>query len=163
MEVSFEIIREAGIRVPGLVGQTLGIIGAIVLGQAAVAAGLVSPVLIIVVAITGLGSFAIPNFALAFSIRMVRFIFIFLGAMAGFYGIAAGLFVFGGIACSMKSFGVPYFSPIAPKTKSSPDVVNKAPEWMQTERPDYLNPYNRRRASEPIRKWKVEKDGDRSQ
>jgi spore germination protein KA len=163
LEVSFEIIREAGVRVPGVIGQTLGIIGAIVLGQAAVAAGLVSPVLIIIVAITGLGSFSIPNFNLAFSIRIVRFIFIFLGALFGFYGIAAGLYVFGSIAASMKSFGVPYFSPVAPKTKSSPDVVNKAPAWAQTQRPDFLNTKDRRRGGEPVRKWTDGKDGEKQQ
>jgi spore germination protein KA len=153
MEISFEIIREAGIRVPGVIGQTLGIIGAIVLGQAAVSAGLVSPVLIIIVAITGLGNFTIPNFGLAFAIRILRFLFIFLGAMAGFYGISAGMFVFWGIACSMKSFGVPYFSPVAPKTKSSPDVITRAPIWRQTERPDFLNTLNRKRGGRPVRKW----------
>jgi len=163
MEISFEIIREAGIRVPGVVGQTLGIIGAIVLGQAAVSAGLVSPVLIIIVAITGLGSFAIPDFSFAFALRILRFVFIFLGAMAGFYGISAGLFVFGGIACSMKSFGVPYLSPIAPKTKSNPNVINKAPVWMQKERPDYLNTRNRRRGGNPVRQWAEEAGGEKSQ
>jgi len=163
MELSFEIIREAGIRVPGVVGQTLGIIGAIVLGQAAVSAGLVSPVLIIIVAITGLGSFTIPDFGLSFSIRIMRFIFIFLGAMAGFYGISAGMFVLGGYACSMKSFGVPYFAPIAPKTKSSPDVINRAPAWTQIERPDFLNTRNRKRGGNPVRKWTESEKGENPQ
>lgn len=160
MEISFEIIREAGIRVPGLVGQTLGIIGAIVLGQAAVSAGLVSPVLIIIVAITGLGSFAIPNFDLSFAFRIMRFIFIFLGAIAGFYGITAGLFILGSLGVSIKSFGVPFFSPIAPKTKSSPDIINKMPAWLQTQRPDFLNTRDRKRGNEPVRKWASGKEGE---
>ncbi len=62
MELSFELIREAGLRVPGPIGPTLGIIGALILGQAAVAANIVSPILIIIVAVTGIGSFAIPNY-----------------------------------------------------------------------------------------------------
>lgn len=154
MELSFEIIREAGVRVPGLVGQTLGIIGAIVLGQAAVEAGLVSPVLIIIVAITGLGNFAIPDFRLSYSIRIARFIFIMLGTMAGFYGISAGMFVMFGLACSLKSFGVPYFSPVAPKTEKNADVITRGPVWTQTQRPDFLNTRNRRRAGDPVMDWR---------
>jgi len=153
MEISWELIREAGVRVPGVIGQTLGIIGGVILGQAAVAAGLVSPILIIIVAITGLGNFAIPNFGLAFGIRILRFVFILLGAFAGFYGISAGIFIFGGLACSLKSFGVPYFSPVAPKAKTATDIVLKMPAWMQKERPDIINPLNRTRAGKVVRGW----------
>ena len=154
MELSFEIIREAGVRVPGLVGQTLGIIGAIVLGQAAVEAGLVSPVLIIIVAITGLGNFAIPDYRLSYAIRISRFIFIVLGTIAGFYGISAGMYVMFGFACSLKSFGVPYFSPVAPKTESNPDIVTRGPVWTQIQRPDFLNTRNRRRADDSVMGWR---------
>lgn len=162
MEISFELLREAGIRVPGVIGQTLGIIGAIILGQAAVAAGLVSPALIIVISITGLGSFAIPNYSLAFGVRISRFIFIACGAIAGFYGIAAGVFILGGLACSMKSFGVPYFSPVAPKTKSNRDAIIRMPTWMQKTRPDYLNTRDRTRMGKTVRGWAAQdKTGDR--
>ncbi|NLM61491.1 MAG: spore germination protein [Clostridiales bacterium] len=154
MELSFAIIREAGVRVPGLVGQTLGIIGAIVLGQAAVEAGLVSPVLIIIVAITGLGNFAIPDYRLSYAIRISRFIFIVLGTIAGFYGISAGMYVMFGFACSLKSFGVPYFSPVAPKTESNPDIVTRGPVWTQIQRPDFLNTRNRRRADDSVMGWR---------
>ncbi|HHW49252.1 MAG TPA: spore germination protein, partial [Clostridiaceae bacterium] len=95
MEMSFELIREAGIRIPGPIGPTLGIIGALILGQAAVAANIVSPILIIIVAVTGIGSFAIPNFSLGFSLRVIRFAYIFLGALAGFLGIALGMYIHG--------------------------------------------------------------------
>lgn len=156
MEISWELIREAGVRVPGVIGSTLGIIGAIILGQAAVAAGLVSPILIIIVAITGLGNFVIPNFELAFGIRILRFIFIFLGAIAGFYGIAAGVFIFGGLTCSMKSFGVPYFSPTAPKTKSNHDNIIRLPSWLQNSRPDFINSVDRIRSGKVVRGWTKE-------
>jgi spore germination protein KA len=159
MELSWELIREAGVRVPSVVGQTLGIIGAIILGQAAVAAGLVSPILIIVVAIAGMGNFAIPNYDLSFGIRILRFVFIFLGAMAGFYGIAVGIFIFSGLACSMKSFGEPYFSPVAPKTRASTDLTLRMPIWMQKMRPDALNPRNRQRSGKIIRGWTEERKG----
>ena len=153
VEVSWELIREAGVRVPGVVGQTLGIIGGVILGQAAVSAGLVDPILIIIVAITGLGNFAIPIFGLSFGIRTMRFVFILLGGLAGFYGIAAGIFAFGGLACSMKSFGVPFFSPVAPKTQSTADLVVRLPTWMQTERPDAMNTKDRQRAGKVVRGW----------
>ena len=159
MEMSWELIREAGVRVPSVVGQTLGIIGGIILGQAAVAAGLVSPILIIVIAIAGLGNFAIPNFDLSFGIRILRFAFILLGAIAGFYGIAVGVFIFGGLACSMKSFGVPYFSPVAPKTKGSPDLTLRMPTWLQKTRPDAINPQDRQRAGKVVRGWTKNRRG----
>lgn len=145
LEISFELIREAGIRVPGIIGPTLGIIGALILGQAAVAANLVSPVLIIVVAVTGLGNFAIPSYSLATGIRIIRFGLILAGAFLGFYGVAAVLFIVCCFACNMKSFGVPFLSPISPVTKKNPDIVVRAPNFKQKMRPDYLNTPNQKR------------------
>lgn len=153
MELSFELIREAGLRIPGVIGQTLGIIGAVILGQAAVSAGIVSPFLIIIVAITGLGSFAIPNFSISFGYRLTRFIFLLFGTIAGFYGIAAAIVIIGSLLCSMKSFGVPYFSPVAPATKATPDIGIRGPSFKQKERPDFLNTMNRKRAGNTVRGW----------
>ena len=93
MEFAFELIREAGIRIPGPIGPTLGIIGALILGQAAVAANIVSPILIIIVAVTGIGSFAVPNFSLAFSCRIFRFVYIILAALAGFLGLSRYIYM----------------------------------------------------------------------
>jgi len=151
LEISFELIREAGIRVPGVIGPTLGIIGALILGQAAVAANLVSPVLIIVVAVTGLGNFAIPSYSLATGIRLMRFGLILAGAFLGFYGVAAFLFLAGCFACSMKSFGVPFLSPISPVTKKNPDIIARMPNFKHKMRPDYLNTPNRKRAGDESR------------
>ncbi|MGE5632788.1 MAG: spore germination protein [Caulobacteraceae bacterium] len=145
LEISFELIREAGVRVPGIIGPTLGIIGALILGQAAVSANLVSPVLIIVVAVTGLGNFAIPSYSLATGIRLIRFGLILAGAFLGFYGVAAVLFIAGCFACNMKSFGVPFLSPISPVTKKNPDIIARAPNFKQKMRPDYLNTPNQKR------------------
>ena len=152
MEVSWELIREAGIRVPGVIGQTLGIVGGVILGQAAVTAGLVSPILIIIIAITGLGNFAIPNFPIAFGLRILRFFFTLLGTVAGFYGTTVGIFIVFGLACSMKSFGVPYFAPVAPTTRSFP-VIFTTPIWLRTERPDALSPRKRKKAKNRVRLW----------
>ena len=154
MEFAFELILEAGIRRPGPLGPTLGIIGALVLGQAAVAANVVSPIMIIIVAVTGIGSFAIPNFGLGLSFRLLRFVFIFLASLSGFLGITFGLFVYGTWLCSAKSFGVPFMSPIGPKTHSSfvgPFV--RSPIWKQERRPDYLNPKDVDRQPNISRKW----------
>jgi spore germination protein KA len=153
MEISFELIREGGIRVPSVIGQTLGIVGALILGQAAVAAGLVSPLLVIVVSITGLGSFAIPNYTLALAIRIERFLFVFAGAFLGFYGISLMAVLLAYFACSMKSFGVPYFAPVAPKTKANPDVVSRHPIWSQKNRPDEHNTPNRKRQGNDKKLW----------
>ena len=81
MEFSFELIREAGVRVPGVIGNTIGIVGGLILGQAAVTANLVSPVMIIIIAFTGIANFAIPDFSFAFGVRILRFLFIVLAGM----------------------------------------------------------------------------------
>ncbi len=153
MEFSFELIREGGIRVPGITGNTLGIIGALILGQAAVEAGLVSPILIIVVAVSGLGSFAIPNYSLSLAIRILRFLLIIFGFIGGFYGLSAGFTIICALALSMKSFGVPFFSPIAPTTRSNKDKVVRAPLSQQKQRTDFLNPQNRKRMASHPRGW----------
>lgn len=156
MEVSFELIREAGLRVPGPIGPTLGIIGALILGQAAVAANIVSPILIIIVAVTGIGSFAIPNYSLGYSIRIMRFGFIFLSALAGFLGITAGLFMLGIWSTSLKSFGVPYMAPLGPKTSDSiRKTLFKAPEWKQEYRPDFLNTKKEKKQDKYSMGWKT--------
>ncbi|MBK1812347.1 spore germination protein [Clostridium sp. YIM B02505] len=145
LEFSFELIREGGIRVPGVIGQTLGIVGALILGQAAVAAKLVSPILIIIVAITGLGSFSIPNYSVSLGLRMLRFFFIFLASILGFLGITEGIVIISGLACSLKSFGVPYLSPVSPTNKDSADLIIRKPIISQKLRPDFLNTVDRKR------------------
>lgn len=153
MEVSFELIREASIRVPGVTGTTLGIVGALILGQAAVAAKIVSPILIIVVAVTGLGSFAITSYELGFGVRILRFFFIFLASVLGFFGISVGLLIVSSLAVSMKSFGVPFFATWWPRTSARFDSVIRKPIWNQEERPDYLQPLNKRRQPKISRGW----------
>lgn len=155
MELSFELIREAGLRVPGPIGPTLGIIGALILGQAAVAANIVSPILIIIVAVTGIGSFAIPNYSLAYSIRILRFAFIFLGVLAGFLGITMGLFIAGSWSTALKSFGVPFMAPLGPRTSNKfKNVIFKAPEWKMENRPDYLNTKKKKMQDKYSMQWK---------
>lgn len=153
MELAFELIREAGIRIPGVVGTTLGIVGALILGQAAVAANIVSPITIIVVAVTAIGSFSLPNFSLAFTVRIIRFFYIFLAGFLGMFGIILGMFIQFGVLTSHKSFGIPYFAPIAPTTKSSPDLFVRGHIWSMESRPDYLNTQREKRQPDISRGW----------
>ncbi|MGE5415359.1 MAG: spore germination protein [Acidobacteriota bacterium] len=158
MEFAFELIREAGTRVPSVIGQTLGIVGALILGQAAVSAGLVSPVLVIVVSVTGLGNFAIPNYTLGLAIRIERFFFIIAAAALGFFGVSLVVILLALMACSMKSFGVPYFSPLAPRTSINPDVILRYPIWTQKDRPDAHQTPNRKRQGNNVKVWMNEED-----
>lgn len=157
MEASFELIREAGIRIPGIIGNTIGIIGALILGQAAVQANLVSPVLIIIVAFTGLGNFAIPDFNLAFGIRIMRIAYIIAGAILGFFGISLVMLISAALLASMKSFGVPFLSSIAPRERKSRDLFARHPLWKQEFRPDNTNPKDVRRQPDISRQWANEK------
>jgi len=159
LEISFELIREAGIRVPTIIGQTIGIVGALILGQAAVSAGIVSPILVIIVSVTGLGSFVIPSYTMGIALRILRLFFILSAAMMGFFGITVLAFIVTIFACSIKSFGVPYFSPIAPSTKIGPDFLIRAPIWMQKNRPDEFNTPNRKRQGNNQKVWIDEEQG----
>lgn len=94
MEVSFEALREAGIRLPRPIGSTVSIVGALVIGQAAVQAGIVGAPLVIVVSITGIASFMFPNYSLTGAIRLLRFPMMFLASVLGLYGILLGVFLF---------------------------------------------------------------------
>lgn len=154
MEISFELIREAGLRVPSPIGPTIGIVGALVLGQAAVSASIVSPILIIVVAITAIASFAIPDFSFGFHLRIMRFVFIFLGYIAGFFGIAFGICIYVCILCSINSFGVPYMAPYGPVTNLNQSGFFLKPIWKREKRPDYLNTKREKSQNHISRTWK---------
>lgn len=145
MEISFELIREGGIRIPSVIGQTIGVVGGLILGQTAVTAGLVSPMLVIVVSITAIGNFAIANYSMALSVRYERFAFIIAATLFGFYGIALLGVAILLLTSNMKSFGVPFLSPIAPKTRSNKNVNMRAPIPMLKERPDEFNTLKRKR------------------
>lgn len=131
MTLIFDLINEASLRMPGYMGSTLGIIGALVLGQAAVAANLFSPALIIIVSITGLGTFSVPSYPLSVALRIRRYAFIFAAATFGFVGIALLLVASLYFDCALESFGVPVMSPLAPNTRHNPDIVLRLPIFLQ--------------------------------
>jgi spore germination protein len=139
MEVSFEALREAGVRLPQVVGQAVGILGALVIGSAAVEAGIVSAPTVIVVSITGIASFTIPRYNMSMSIRMLRFPLMILGGMFGLFGVALGTLVVLTHLCKLRSFGIPYFWPLAPLSfKSLKDVLVRVPWWAMDRRPSQL-------------------------
>lgn len=140
MELAFELIREAGLRVPSPIGPTIGIVGALILGQAAVQANIISPIIIIVIALSGLSSFIISDISMNFAIRMSRYLFIFSAGFIGIYGVTA-LFIVGLIyVTSLKSFGVPYFAPMTPHFLSSKDLIIRHVPMKERLRPGYLKP-----------------------
>ncbi|SMO72176.1 spore germination protein [Melghirimyces algeriensis] len=144
MEFIFETLREAGLRMLRPVGTAITIVGALVLGEAAVQAGLVSPAMVIVVSITAISSFAIPSYELRLPIRALRFLFMALAASFGLYGI-----VLGGITLllhltSLRSFGIPYMSPLAPfNIEGQKDTLFRFPLWLMKTRPRLISQYNR--------------------
>ena len=154
MEISFELIREGGLRTPSAIGSTLGIVGALILGDAAVSANIVSPILIIVVAITGLSSFVIPNFSFGFHLRVYRFAFTILGYIAGFLGIGIGIYVYMATMCSLRSFGVAYTSPISPTISGFSLKYFVPPFWKQEYRNDFLAPKKQVSQDKFSMKWK---------
>ena len=159
MEISFELIREAGLRIPTPIGPTIGIIGALVLGDAAVSANLVSPVLIIIVALTGICSFAIPDFSLNFTFRIYKFLYIFLGYIAGLLGIAIGLFVQITLLCNLRSFGASYLAPYAPMTNLKSSVSYFIhPIWRRETRSDFLNTKRPKEQPHISMKWQLTKN-----
>lgn len=131
MEFSFYLLNEAGMRTPKQIGSAFGIIGALVLGQAAVSASIISPILIIIIALTGLGSYAIPNFGFGVGLMLYRILLVLLSALLGIYGVIMGMFLLLAHLCSMKSFGVDYLAPVAPHHPHNPDILLRLPVWMQ--------------------------------
>ena len=158
MEVSFELIREAGLRVPSPIGPTIGIVGGLILGEAAVNANLVSPVLIIIVAITAICSFSIPDFTFNFTIRICRFIYIFLGYMAGFLGIAVGLFIQIIFLSNLKSFGAPYLTPyMLHNNKRAATSYFLPPIWKRENRSNVVSPKKKYSQGKISMLWKNNK------
>lgn len=132
MEVTFEILREAGIRMPRTIGQAVSIVGTIVIGQAAVDAGIVSAGMVIVVSLTAISSFAIPSYNLGIAARIVRFLFMLLAASFGLYGIFIGIIILVLHLSSLRSLGTPYMAPFGPKRNlENYDAMLRTPYWLE--------------------------------
>ena len=152
MELSLELLREASVRLPGPVGNTIGIVGALILGEAAIRAGLVSPAMVIVVAVTAIGSFTVPTFSAAIPLRLIRFPLMLLAAALGLYGVMLGWLAVLIHITSLKSFGVPYLAPAAPaRIRGMKDLLLRAPLWSLGQRPRFLRPLDLPRQGDPLR------------
>ncbi|MEW6273703.1 MAG: spore germination protein [Bacillota bacterium] len=135
MEFVFEALREAGLRMPQPLGQAVSIVGALVLGEAAVRAGLVGAATVIVVALTGVASFSFI-YTGSITLRVIRFPLIFLAGFMGLYGLLIGVFALVVHLVSLRSFGIPFLSPVAPVVLSDQkDFVVRAPWWAMRSRP----------------------------
>jgi spore germination protein KA len=162
MELTFEILREAGIRMPRAIGPAVSIVGALVLGQAAVEAGLISAAVVIVVSVTAISSFAITNYGMSNAIRLIRFIILLAGSILGLYGISISLIVLVLHLCSLKTATVPYLSPVAPRVKGgNKDSIIRFPIWKMIYRPAGISADSKPRTDpnspvEPSKKGKQE-------
>jgi spore germination protein len=149
MEISFELLREAGVRLPGAMGNTIGIVGGLIIGSAAVEANLASPIVVIVVSFTALCSFAIPNEEFATAFRILKFLFLLLAAQLGFFGILLGLFAVLIHLSNLKSFGIPYLMPFVGADlndyEDRRDMLWREPLYRLTKRPIYARRERRTR------------------
>jgi spore germination protein len=149
MEITLEMLREAGVRLPPPVGQTIGIVGGIVIGQAAVQAGMVSNIMVIVVSITAIASFIIPNSDLSTSVRLVRFPMMVIAYFYGMIGIVIGMMVLIAHLITLESFGTPYGVPVAPiRWRDLKDTFIRLPEALLTKRPKAANNVQEQKQSE---------------
>lgn len=143
MEITFEILREAGVRMPRTMGQAISIVGTLVIGQAAVDAGIVSAAMVIVVSITAISSFVVPAMNMSISIRMIRFLLMGLAASFGLYGIILGVFALVLHLCSLRTFGIPYMSPFGPFiAQDTKDTIFRLPHWAMRKRLRLINQNN---------------------
>ncbi len=149
MEIAFELLLEAGIRLPGPMGNTIGIVGGLIIGDAAVNANLASPMVVIVVALTAIAAFTIPNEAFASAFRLVRYLIIIISAVWGLLGFILGIMVLMTHLCGLKSFGTPYLVPFVASgivgNKDYKDAIIKMPTNKMTSRPSYTRPNARKR------------------
>lgn len=161
MEILFELLLEAGIRLPGPMGNTIGIVGGLIIGDAAVNAHLASPMVIIIVALTAISAFSLPNEEFSQAFRLVRYIVIFLSAFLGIYGFILGIMLLIIHLAGLKSFGTPYLSPFAASGINGgsdfKDAIIKMPINRLKKRPTFARPSERRRlVMEPEKKQKKE-------
>lgn len=148
MIITFEILHEAGLRMPKAVGQAVNIVGALVIGQAAVQAKIVSPLMVIVVALTAISMFSIAQYNITLPIRLLRFFFMLLASILGMFGIMMGVLFLMLHLFSLDSFGKPYMSPLSPfRTGDLKDVAIRAPWWAMLRRPEYSSINSKRMKS----------------
>ncbi|WP_371318111.1 spore germination protein [Paenibacillus elgii] len=162
MEVTFEALREAGIRLPKAIGSAVSILGALVVGQSAVQAGIVSAPMVIVVSLTGIASFTIPRFNGAIAIRMLRFPILIAASLFGMYGILIMIMLIMGHLANLRSFGIPYLSPIGPLSSGDlKDILFRSPWWAMEQRPSFMPLQDSKRIDDSLPQEITEQSGQR--
>lgn len=146
MTAILELLIEAGIRLPKVVGQTVSIVGGLVIGQAAVQAGIISPIMVIVISITAISSFAIPDYSLGLATRILRLPFIIAATTFGTVGTSLLLIVLLGYTSSLESFGVGFLEPLSPyRLRDYKDTLIRGPQKFFGKRPEFLSPEDTQR------------------
>lgn len=148
MEFTIDLLRESGTRISGPVGTTIGIVGGLRIGQVAVDAGIVSPLMIIIVAISSIATFSIPSHELSTALRLSKFILILCSGILGLFGLMLGVVTIGSHILSLNNFGVPFSSPysgLGIKRGDLKDTLIKAPVRNLPLRPGFTFPRNIRR------------------
>lgn len=147
LELSFELLREAGVRMPGTIGNTIGIVGGLIIGQAAVSANIVSPIVVVIVALTALGSFSVPSEELSEAFRLLKYGMILLCSVFGILGLALGWMLVLIHLSGLKSFGIPYLMPFSGndmnRRQDGKDSIIRMPLWMIRKRPVFARRDNR--------------------
>ena len=145
MMIAFELLQESGLRLPTPVGETIGIIGALIVGESAVSANVMSPIVVIVVALAGIAGYTMPNQDFAYAIRIARFLLVVCALMGGMFGIGVGTCVLLYHLCSLESFGVPYMTPFCNGTRDQiTSAIFRKPLTSSKWRQDFLRPRDRR-------------------
>jgi spore germination protein KA len=144
--VAFEILLEAGLRLPKAIGQTVSIVGALVVGQAAVEAKLVSPATVIIIAITVIAGFTMPTQDFSNALRLWRFFLVVYSNFIGIFGLTFGMIFLLFHWCKMESFGVPYLDPfVANEDEQLQDTIFRFHVKSMKKRPSSLNTVNKKR------------------
>lgn len=156
MNLVIEFLREGGLRLPGKIGQTISVVGGIIIGDAALKAKMVSSTTLLVVGISTVASFLIPNYEMALSIRLLNYPAIILANWLGMLGVAMFVFFIIAYLCSLESFGVPYFSFHKSDMK---DTLIRAPIWKMNKRPISIPNNNPIRQSDFKRIFRRKKNG----
>lgn len=161
MVVGLELTREAGLRLPAPIGQTVGIVAALLLGQASVQAGLASPIMVIVVAVTGLASFIVPHYASGLPLRWLAFPLMILGGTLGLFGVTAGVLAITLHVAGLSSLGIPYLEPLGRSGQVFQDLLVRRPLWAMNRRPAFLRPEDEVRQGR-VRAWaaRSKEDGE---
>jgi spore germination protein KA len=162
LESAFELIHEATLRVPTVVGPTIGIVGSLILGQAAVQAGVISPILVIITAATALAAFAIPDYQAQMGVRVWKFLYIGAASLLGLTGLVMLHTAYVCHLSEVRSFGSPYLAPLTPVGGLTDSLV-LTPVFKRQKRPSFLKPQDRQRQDRVTRPWWPEAPQDSGQ